>query len=107
VTEILTEAESCTVRVIVLVQLICRRNKSRLVLCDPLYNGVINALIIYCIIAVLTHDKGSCCEKLAAKVNERSDRGVERINEITSMGMGSWQWCEKWANVGTNPVKYR
>lgn len=87
-------------------QLICRRNKSPLVLCD-LYNEVINAFIIYYIIAVLTHDKGSCFEKLAAKVNKRSDRGAQRINEITLTSMGSQQCCEKWRNVGTDPVNCR
>lgn len=80
-------------------QLICRRNKSQLVLCGLLYHEVINAFITYYIIAVLTHDKGSCHEKLAAKVNERSDRGVQRINDITLMSTGSQQCCKKWSNV--------
>lgn len=77
------------VHVTVLVQLIYRRNKSQLVLCDLLYNGVINASVIYYIIAVLTRGKGSCCEKLAAIVSERPGRGVQRVNEIPLMSMGS------------------
>lgn len=88
-------------------QFICRKNKSQLVLGALLYNEVINAFIIYNTVAVLARGKGSCRENLAARVTKRSDRGVQRINEVTSMSTGSRQCCGKWSSIGADPVNCR